>query len=82
MFDVFFSMYCHSQDECPRQGATFKDTSLDIKTIVIQNKKDNIKVSLWKEFVKEEIKTGDFVVAKNCGERISEGKTALYNMSN
>ncbi|XP_071855534.1 uncharacterized protein [Apostichopus japonicus] len=52
------------QDECPRQVA-FKDTSLDIRTIVIQNKKDNIKVSLWKEFVKEEIKTGDFVVAKN-----------------
>ncbi|KAJ8049225.1 hypothetical protein HOLleu_01868 [Holothuria leucospilota] len=52
------------QDESPRQ-VMVKGSPVAVRTITIQQKRDTIKLSLWKEHSSEDVKPGDWLTAKN-----------------
>lgn len=42
-----------------------KGSPVAVRTITIQQKRDTIKLSLWKEHSSEDVKPGDWLTAKN-----------------
>ncbi|XP_071847331.1 uncharacterized protein [Apostichopus japonicus] len=52
------------RDEAPRQVFA-RGSNVQVRTVVIEDKTDNIKLSLWKDFATHQLKPGDFVTAEN-----------------
>lgn len=42
-----------------------KGVAVDVRTITLENKGENIKLSLWKQLAKNTAKAGDFLTATN-----------------